>query len=154
MGSMQSTVKLSGQQRLRSFLHEAKAATLAVPINDAGTIHAASLLYVHDDDPLKFYFISSKSTEKYTLLHKKSSIPAALVIGTEKGTPFTVQLHGLLESVDPAENADVLEKYYEKRGNRGDDITDPNNSLLLFTPNWGRFTDYANGYDQYLLDLT
>lgn len=150
---MRTTVKLSEHQELRKFISGSNAATLAVPIDDAGTIHAASLLYVHSESPLQLYFITSKATEKYSLLHKKPAIPAALVIGTEKGTPFTLQLRGSLEAVDPEVNSEIVTKYYEKRGNHGDDIADPNNVLLRFTPNWGRFTDYSKGYDKYSLDL-
>ena len=151
---MLPTVKLSDHPHLRSFLQAEKAATLAVPIDDAGSIHAASLLYAHDENPLRLYFVTGKSTEKYTLLHSKDSIPAALVIGTERGTPFTIQLRGSLSAVDPATHTAIVAMYYRKRGNRGDDIANPTNSLLMFTPNWGRFTDYKEGYDQYRLDLS
>ncbi|MFI5275608.1 MAG: hypothetical protein ACHQT5_02170, partial [Candidatus Saccharimonadales bacterium] len=81
------------------------------------------------------------------------SMPAALAIGTEKGTPFTVQLRGSLEAIDPAGHKQIVSAYYQKRGNRRDDLNDPNNSLIMFTPTWGRFTDYAKGYDRFFLDL-
>lgn len=154
MSSMLPTVKLSDHQKLRSFLQSEKAATLAVPIDDAGTVHAASLLYVHDENPLRLYFITGKSTEKYTLLRSQNSIPAAIVIGTEKGTPFTVQLRGSVQAVDPTTYATIVDRYYQKRGNRGDDIADKTNGLLVFIPQWARFTDYAKGYDQYMLALS
>lgn len=150
---MLSIIKLSDHQQLRSFLRTEEAATLAVPIDDAGSIHAASLLFVHDEDPLRMYFITGKLTEKYTLLRSKDSIPAALVIGTEKGTPFTLQLRGSVQAVDPTTHAAIIDKYYQKRGNRRDNIADATNSLLVFTPHWGRFTDYAKGYNQYMLAL-
>lgn len=151
---MLPTVKLIDHQPLQTFLSKQSAATLAVPIDNAGTIHAASLLYVHDKDPLRIYFVTGKATQKYTLLQRKHSIPAALVIGTEKGTPFTVQLRGTLQALDATEHGNITKQYYQKRSNRGDDIADPNNSLLVFIPSWGRFTDYAKGYDQYLLNLS
>lgn len=151
---MLSTIKLSDHQQLRSFLQAEKTATLAVPIDDTGTIHAASLLFVHEEDPLRIYFITGKLTEKYTLLRSKDSIPAALVIGTEKGTSFTLQLRGSVQAVDPTTHAAIVDKYYQKRGNRGDDLADTTNSLLVFTPRWGRFTDYAKGYNQFMLALS
>jgi len=146
-------MKLADHMQLRAFISEHTTATLAVSIDDNGTIHAASLLYVHSENPFRLYFVTAKTTEKYRLLHTKPSIPAAVVIGTEKGTPFTVQLRGLLQTVDPAHNTNIIEKYYEKRGNRGDDIADSKNSLLMFIPRWGRYTDYAKGYEQSLLEL-
>lgn len=151
---MLPNVKIATHSQLRSFLANQTAATLAVPINDAGEIHAASLLYVHDDQPLRIYFVTAKTSEKYALLHTKQSIPAALVIGTEKGTPFTVQLRGTLQTLDPTINTEVVTRYYQKRGNKGDSLTDPTNCLLVFIPQWGRFTDYATGYNQYRLNLS
>lgn len=147
-------IKLTDHPNLANFLLAQTAATLAVPIDSSGAVHAASLLYWHSPTPLRIYFVTAKTTEKYTLLHTKPSIPAALVIGTEKGTPFTVQLRGTVNAIDPKKNLDIVDAYYQKRGNRSDDIGDPNNSLLRFTPTWGRFTDYATGYDQFFLDLT
>lgn len=150
---MPSTVKLTDYEPLRLFLQTATTATLAVPIDDIGTIHAASLLFVHEEIPFRLYFITGKLTEKYTLLRTKDTIPAALVIGTEKGTSFTLQLRGSLSSIDPNVHTEILNNYYTKRGNRGDDIDNPANVLLVFTPSWGRFTDYAKGYDQFQLTV-
>lgn len=146
-------VKLTDHPQLADFLSAQTAATLAVPIDANGAVHAASLLYWHSLSPLRFYFVTAETTEKFTLLRTQPSIPAALVIGTDKGTPFTVQLRGTLAVIDPKKNLNIVDAYYQKRGNRSDDIDDPKNHLLLFTPTWGRFTDYAKGYAHFFLDL-
>lgn len=151
---MEPRVHLSDQAALRQFLETHTAATLAVPLDTHGLVHAASLLYRLDLESLRFYFVTSKASEKYTLLHSQPTMPAALVVGTEKDTPFTVQLRGTLQAVDPTSHIEIVDAYYQKRGNRHDDVADPNNSLLEFIPTWARFTDYAKGYKHFMLELT
>lgn len=150
---METYVTLADRGDLRQFLESQAAATLAVLLDTNGAVHAASLLYWLDTNTFRFYFVTSKSTEKYKLLKSKTVIPAALVIGTEVGTDFTVQLRGTLRPVDPKTHAKIVDAYYQKRGNRHDDITDSDNCLLELTPTWGRFTDYNEGYDHFYLDL-
>lgn len=153
MPSSDTRIKLTDHPQLADFLGAQTAATLAVPIDGDGAVHAASLLYWHSPVPLHFYFVTGKATEKYTLLRTQPTVPAALVVGTEKGTPFTVQLRGRIEAIDPKMHLNIVHNYYKKRGNRSDDIDNPKNGLLKFTPTWGRFTDYAKGYDQCYLDI-
>jgi len=135
------------------FLRDEPAATVAVPIDRNDTIHAASLLYAHTEMPLRFYFVTSIDSEKCSLLNSVKSISCACVIGTAKGTAFTLQMRGSLRTVDHTQFADLIEGYYAKRGNRADDINDSQNILLQFTPEWARFTDYAKGYDHQYLKL-
>ena len=150
---MTQNIKLSGYPSLSDFLSEHLAATIAVPIDNNGTIHAASLLYWNSLNPLKFYFVTSRNSEKYKLLDTRDAINCAVVIGTEKDTPFTLQMRGTIQEVDPKKYQEVVENYYQKRGNRHDDIDAPDTCLLEFKPNWARFTDYSKGYDRLILDL-
>lgn len=81
---MSEKLKLSDYPSLIDFLSEQLAATVAVPIDEYGTIHAASLLYWSSIDPLQLYFVTSRESEKYGLLKSRQSINCAVVIGTEK----------------------------------------------------------------------
>lgn len=145
--------KLADCPDLQKFLQNELAATIALPIDDKGTIHAASLLYWHDENPLRFYFVTSRATEKCKLLLEKRTLPAAYVVGTYRDTDMTLQMRGTVVIVDKEKFAEQLEKYYAKRGNHHDDIIDPINVLLEFTPTWARYTDYTKGYERRKLDV-
>ena len=151
---MNKSYKLSEYPKLVAFLHNQEAATLAVPIDDKGTIHIASLLFWNCQEPFRFYFVTSRETEKCRLLKAALSVAAACTVGTIKEVEMTLQMRGELQIVEPEGFEDVLDAYYEKRGDRHDDIDDPINALLEFTPTWARFTDYGLGYDRFTLDLT
>lgn len=138
---------------LDAFLQKCLAATIAVPIDQEGTIHAASLLYWNKSEPLELYFVTSRSSEKFQLLEHEAEIRCAAVVGTEKHTPFSLQMRGTIKEVDPTSYSSELEAYYEKRGNHDDDISSPDSCLLKFTPDWARFTDYSKGYDKKFLEL-
>lgn len=55
--------------------------------------------------------------------------------------------------VDSTQHGQDLESYYKKHSKRVDDIDEPDNVLLQFTPTWARFTDYAKGWGHHFLDL-
>jgi len=139
---------------LQKFLQDEPAATIATTIDDEGTVHAAALLYWHSEHPLRFYFVTSKNTDKCKLLLERSSLPAACVVGTSRGTDMTLQMRGTLAIVDKDQFKAETDKYYAKRGNHRDDIVDPDNVLLQFTPNWARYTDYTKGYERRMLAVS
>jgi uncharacterized protein YhbP (UPF0306 family) len=138
---------------LQTFLQEQKTAVLALPIDNEGTVHAATLTYWHDERPLAFYFVTGESSEKCRLLIDGASQKAALVVGTVKGTPFTLQMRGVVEIVSKTELAEQIASYTAKRGNNHD-LDQPGNILLRFVPDWARFTDYSKGWDTTILALS
>ncbi len=150
---MSQYINLSDYPALSDFLTVHESATIAVPIDTNGTIHVANLLYWHNPGSLKFYFVTSRYSEKCKLLTDHKALKCAIVVGTEKDTPFTMQMRGSLQEIEPSENDDILDNYYRKRKNRHDDINNDSHCLLEFSPNWGRFTDYSKGYETHLLDL-
>jgi hypothetical protein len=62
-------------------------------------------------------------------------------------------MRGKLKEIDPNDNKNIIDEYYKKLNNHTDDINNPSSCLLVFTPDWARFTDYAKGYDRHFLDL-
>lgn len=146
-------MRFSEAQELQQFLDKKDSATIAVPIDLKGTIHAASLRFWNNPNNNKFYFVTSINTEKCTLLKSEKKIPCACVVGTVKGADFTLQMRGDLTVVEKETNQSAIESYYHKRGNRHDDIDDPDNVLLEFSPNWARYTDYSAGYQRTELKL-
>jgi hypothetical protein len=123
-------MRLKDYPTLIDFLNAHLAATIAVPIDNKGTLHAASLLYWNSDEPLELYFVTSRNSEKVKLLKTNGVVPCAVVIGTEKDTPFTLQMRGIICEINPDDYSDKVNAYYEKRGNRHDDITSPDTCLL------------------------
>ena len=49
---------------LSKFLSDEKSAVVSVAIDGDGTIHGAALLFVHNESPLSFFFVTNKNTEK------------------------------------------------------------------------------------------
>lgn len=135
---------------LKEFLQSEAAATLAVPVDQHGTLHAATLLFWNSEEPLALYFVTNRDSQKCQLLKIQKSVPSACVVGTSKGTLFTLQMRGTLQEASPTVD---LAAYYQKRGNHYDDIADEKNMCLVFTPTWARFTDYSKSYDRHLLTL-
>jgi len=62
-------------------------------------------------------------------------------------------MRGTLFEAEPKDNQNALDNYYRKRGNTNDNISDPDNCLLVFMPKWARYTDYQQGYERHYLDL-
>lgn len=147
------SVRLNEHVALKEFLERSRAITIAVPIDAAGTIHAASLQYWFTAKPPEFYFVTFRGSEKCRLLKPKLSLPCAAVVGTEIGVIFTVQMRGSVRIVEPSENEEQVAAYYKKRGDRALDLDDPAMCLLKFTPNWIRYKDYSQGYDSHFIDV-
>ena len=96
---MTKPVKISECSGLMDFLASQKALTMAVPIDTDGTVHAAAMIFYNTVKPFRFYIITARDTEKCKLLKSNSSINCAVVVGTEKGTPFTLQMRGKISEI-------------------------------------------------------
>ena len=151
---MTKTVKISQCPGLIDFLASQQALTMAVPIDTDGTVHAAAMRYWNSVDPFRFYIITERDTEKCNLLKSNSSIGCAVVVGTEKGTPFAIQMRGKIGEISVSENQSIIDSYYEKTNNKYDDINDPKNCLLEFIPDYAKYTDYSIGYYRIFIDLS
>jgi hypothetical protein len=81
-----------------------------------------------------YNFVSSRDSQKYMLLCTQPQIPRSAVVGTVPNTPFTLQMRGFLVEADVSLNQNIIERYYYRRDNRNDDVRDPANCLLEFTP--------------------
>lgn len=147
-------MKLENATELLKFLDEEKTATLALPIDEDGTLHIATMNYVHMLDPFCFYFMTSDKSEKCTLLNQKAEVVAACNVGTYVGVPFTLQMRGVATILDKAEQEEVMDAYYAKRGDTNRNVEGPHSVLVAFRPNWARFTEFAKGWDTTLLDLS
>lgn len=146
-------MKISENPKLLEYLDDEKVATLAVPINKNGTLHIATMHYVHRLEPFCFYFVTDGRSEKCRLLKAQPEVVAACNIGTYIGTPFTLQMRGKARILDIAQSEDVLNLYFEKRQSKNKNVEGPNSVLIEFAPDWARFTDFAKGWDTTMLEL-
>jgi general stress protein 26 len=151
---MVDKVKLSDRSKLVDFLNSHEALTMANPIDNEGTLHASAMLYYCTVDPLRFYFVTARDTDKCKPLKANKILQCAIVVGTERHTPFSIQMRGYVKEVKTSDNKGVIDGYYKKLKNHYDDVNDPANVLLEYTPTWARFTDYSEGYNRYYLDLS
>lgn len=103
----------------------------------------ASLQSLHTVEPLEFYFITYRDSEKCKLLSSQATIPCPAVVGTEVGVTITVQMRGELRIAEPGEHEAQVAAYYKKRGDRALGLDDSALCLLKFTPNWLRYKDYT-----------
>lgn len=145
-------VKLADAPELEAFLANERVATLAVPIDRQGTLHIATMDYVRTAEPLRFYFITSSESEKCRLL-KDGPVRSACNVGTYYGTPFTLQMRGEAQLLDVDGHQAVLDAYFAKRGETNRNVEGPDSVLLQFTPDWARFTDYAKGWNNTMLEV-
>jgi general stress protein 26 len=150
---MVEKVKLADHPKLIDFLKSHETLNMANPIDDRGTLHASAMLYHCTVDPLRFYIVTARDTEKCKLLKNDKTVQCAVVIGTERHTPFSIQMRGSFKEIESKDNQEIIGAYYKKLDNHYDDINDPKNCLLEYTPTWARFTDYSEGYVRHYLDL-
>lgn len=147
-----NNVKLSAAPKLLEFLGTEKVANLAVPVDTAGMLHIATMIYMHTAEPLRFYFMTSNKSEKCRLVNERP-ISAACNVGTYYGTPFTLQMRGTAQLLDKTKHADKLEAYMHKRGISNKNVEGSDSVLLEFVPTWARFTDYAKGWGTTKLEV-
>jgi len=149
-------MKINDNQDLLSFLDQERACVLSVLTND-NKVHSAAILFATDEAVEKCYFTTDKTSEKcQPLVNGVSSIPAAIVIGTIVGTPYTVQLKGDLRLVLPSQtnHSKKLSYLIHKHGNNDNKHWNNEMVLLEFEPQHGKFTDYSIDWTANELDFS
>lgn len=138
---------------LARFLDDQPVAVISIPIDENGTPHAATLGYWHKMDPLSFFFITSKNSQKCQLLKDKGELPAACVVGTYMGTAFSLQMRGTVKILDQDNHQAEIDSFCNKRGKSREELVNSDSVLLCFMPNWARYIDFSQGWGQHFLDL-
>ena len=138
-------------QKLNSFLKQEKTAVLSLPVDDNGTIHSAALLFSHSQEPVRFYFITGRSTEKCKKLLAGESQKASVVIGMVKDVDFTLQMRGEVRIIEKSE--EIINLHQAKFPGGMDKADDENNVLLEFKPHWGSYCNYSKGFERHMLEL-
>jgi uncharacterized protein YhbP (UPF0306 family) len=151
-----SIMKMSDNKELMSFIVTQRACVLSVLL-DTTQVHSAAILYATDELNNRFYFTTDKSTEKCQPFYAgKKTVPASLVVGTAVGTPYTMQLRGILRTIASGEKdhntklAYLIAKHGNNRNKHWNDLM----VLLEFEPIQGKFTDYSVGWTTTELDFS
>lgn len=139
--------------RLSDFMQKETVSTLAVPIDDIGTIHIAALRCMVSVNPLAVYYVTSVSSEKCALFGRLDELPAACDLGGHLDPEMYVQMRGKLRYWRLDEKKDIVDAYFNHidatdRTREGKDSV-----LLEFTPEYMKFTDYAEGWEKHIIDL-
>ena len=146
-------MKLADEPGLVQFLDDTIVATLAVQIDTDGTLHIATLHYVHQTNPLSLYFVTDGNSEKCKLMRKGGEVKAACTVGTVVDVLFGLQMRGTASILPVADNPDILDKYFTKRKSTNRNVEGEDAVIVRFVPNWARYTDYRKGWDATMLDL-
>ena len=147
-------VKITDAPGLRQFLDETVVATLAVPIDEAGTLHIATMHYLHENQPLCFYFVTKEASEKCRLLVMRDNVTAACTVGTVAGVPYSIQMRGTASLLAVDEHPDIMDRYFVKRQTTNRNVEGEGTVIVVFRANWARYTDYSNDWNTVMIDLS
>jgi hypothetical protein len=105
------------------------------------------------DKQLQTYLDAELIAVLSNAIDKQGTLHSAALVFWNDPSSLTLQLRGRLEILDHRQYTDVVMAYHTKRGNSHDDVTNPANTLLRFTPQWARFTDYKHKQKPIILTL-
>ena len=106
-------------------------------------MHAGTLHYSHQDNPLQLFFSTENTSRKCQGLLEEKSAKAAVVIGFSEKVWITLQMDGDVKGVfDSEELKQIKQTHYVKHPSSQQYEHDPATIFLAFTPIWWRFTDY------------
>lgn len=127
-------------QELIHFLSEEIVCCLGVPMSDGG-VYVAPLRFWCDKDNLSIYMATARDSEKMWWLREgRQSISASIAIGLRDGLPYSIQMRGILGTLDHNTN-EYVRGQYSKIASTLNDPNDPRNVMLVFYPTWARYTD-------------
>lgn len=129
-------------QEALDYLKTQRVGILAVEMLD-GSPHAATVHYVHTEDPLVFYFETCRDYRKAQPILAKESVRASFVIGNDEANPKTLQLDGVIELLKPKEKEIFDTIYLGKFPEKIEKSKNPDYIFFKFTPTWWRFTDWT-----------
>ena len=126
--------------------------TLAVAMPE-GDVYVAPLLFWGDSDNLRMYMCTSRTSEKMWWLQSgRTSVRAALAIGLAKSLPYSLQMRGRLEVFDPLSDPSAGAQYRLIASDLNNP-DDPANAMIVFIPEWARYTDRAHDYTKHQIAL-
>lgn len=140
--------------KLQGFMEAEKLATIAVPIDEHGSIHIAILHGMACFDPLRVYFVTNISSEKCTLLRTKQNVTAACCIGgISEAKDMYVQMRGVINTWRFEDKPHVAELYFAWRHDPSRSKEGGNSVLLEFVPTYLKYIDFSKGWQSHIVEL-
>lgn len=136
-------------QEILDFLKTQKIGVLAVEMLD-GSPHGATVHFAYLEDPLMFFFETSRDYRKSEPLFGREKSRASLVIGTDESVMKSFQIDGEVRLVKENEK-ELFEKIYfgrfpEKKAKQG-----PSTVSFVFIPTWWRYTDWRHAEGKFIV---
>ncbi|MBP6866452.1 MAG: pyridoxamine 5'-phosphate oxidase family protein [Candidatus Pacebacteria bacterium] len=141
------------KQEIINYLKTQRVGVLAVEMLD-GSPHAATLHFAQAENPLVFYFETSKDYRKSEPILSKESVRASFVVGSDANDMKTLQLDGQVRLVPESEKEKFKEVYFGKFPEKLAKSYGVEQVYFTFTPTWWRFTDWTTPNGKMILTST
>ena len=126
-----------------NFVRENKVGVLAVQMPDDSP-HAATVHFAHTDEPLTFFFETSRDYRKAESLLKNSVTKASFVIGSSESDMRTLQIDGEASLISDEEREKFDSVYFSVFPEKTErSKTDPKVIFFKLAPTWWRYTDWT-----------
>ncbi len=130
------------KKEILDYIQSQRVGVISLEMMD-GSPHGATIHFAHIDNPLTFFFETSKKYRKYEPLSTKDITRASFVIGSDESDMKTLQLDGTAELISKDDitiiNSVYLDKFPEKKEkSKGEDLV-----FFKFNPKWWRYTDWT-----------
>lgn len=146
-------MRLTDNSKLVRYIEETQLASLALPIDETGTIHIAAMRCMATINPFRIYFVTGKESEKCGLLRTGRHAKAACEIGAHEDPDIYLQMRGTVQMFEFSNLPQVVEAYFAHRGEPNRMKEGSTSVLLEFTPTYAKYTDYAEGWEKHTLEL-
>lgn len=123
------------------FLKQNRICCLSIQLPD-GSLHAATLHYSHNDEPLTIITSTKNTSRKVQGLLKGEVQQASLVVGFSEEEWKTLQMDGEVRAVhESVELTKAKETHFTKYPD-AKRYESPESIFLSFSPKWWRYTDF------------
>jgi general stress protein 26 len=130
-------------QKIIDFINSQRICVFAIEMMD-GSPHASTLHFATSENPLTFFFKTSRTYRNSESLLGKDVARASLVVGFDENNMKTLQLDGHAKVVKTDEEKELFEAaYYGKFTDKTKKDSDPDSLYFSFTPTWWRYTDWT-----------
>lgn len=130
------------KQEILDYIKSQRVGVLALEMLD-GSPHGAAVHFANTENPLHFFFETSKEYRKAEALFGKEITRASFVIGSDESNMKTLQMDGEVRLITSEEKELFDEIYFGKFPQKKEKSTDPKLVFFTFIPRWWRFTDWA-----------
>lgn len=132
------------EQKVIDFINSQRICVFSIEMMD-GSPHASTLHFAINENPLTFFFKTSRSYLKSEPLLNKEKTRASVVVGFDESNMKTLQLDGEAKLIKSEEEIELFDKmYYTKFPEKAEKVYDSSTDVLFsFIPTWWRYSDWT-----------